>query len=65
MYHIFLIHSPVNGHQSCFNVLAIVVLLCTLEYMCIFQLQFSQGICPVMGLMGHLLLFSCSAVYAQ
>ena len=24
MYHIFLIHSSVNGHQSCFNVLAIV-----------------------------------------
>ena len=24
MYHIFLIHSPVNGYQSCFNVLAFV-----------------------------------------
>ena len=24
MYHIFFIHSPVNGHLSCFQVLAIV-----------------------------------------
>ena len=24
MYHIFFIHSPVNGHSGCFHVLAIV-----------------------------------------
>ena len=32
------------------------LLLClqwTLQYMCFFQLLFSQGVCPVVGLLGH------------
>ena len=53
MYHIFFIHSSVSGRLGCFNVLE-TVLQCTLGYMCLFVLWFSQGICPVVGLLGHM-----------
>ena len=54
MYHRFFIHSCVDGHLGCFHVLAVeIVLRWTPGYMCLFELWFSQGICPVVGLLGH------------
>ena len=52
MYHNFFIHSSVNGHLGCFNVLAIVNSAAV--YICLFELWFSQGKCPVMGLLDHI-----------
>ena len=41
MYHIFYAHSSVDGHFSCFYILAIVnSVAVTLEYMCLFELVF-------------------------
>ena len=55
MYHSFCIHSSVGGHPGCFHVLALVRLLqWTLGYTCLFQLWFFHGICPVVGLLGHM-----------
>ena len=51
--HNFFIHPSVDGHLGCFHVLATVVLQWTLGYTCLFQLWFPQGICPVVGLLGH------------
>ena len=39
---------------GCFHVLAIVELQWTFWYMTLFELWFSQGICPVVGLLGHM-----------
>ena len=43
------IHSSVNGNLGCFRVLP-----WTLECMCLLELWFSQGIYPVVGLLGHM-----------
>ena len=55
MYHIFFICSSVDGDLGCFHVLAIVnsPAVNIWGYMCLFHLWFPQGICPVMGLLGH------------
>ena len=42
------------GHLSCFHVLAIIVLQWTLGSMCLFPFWFSQSICSVLGLLGHM-----------
>ena len=46
MYHIFFIYSSVDGHLGGFHVLLRIVLQWILGCMCLFELGFSQGICP-------------------
>ena len=58
MYHILFIHSFVNGHLGCFHVLAI-------ENSATMNIRvhdplgpcFSLGLCPGVGLQGHIVLF--------
>ena len=55
MYHIFFIHSSIDGHLGSFHVLAIVNSAAVNPgYMCVFELWFIQGIYPVEGLLGHM-----------
>ena len=56
MYQNFFIHSSVDEHLGSFHVPAIIngAVINTLGYLCLFQLWFSQGICPVIGLLGHM-----------
>ena len=55
MYHDFCIHSSVDEHLGCFHVLLLKkVLQWTLGYMHLFNLRFSQGICPVVGFWGQM-----------
>ena len=50
----FFIHSFVNGNLDHFYILAIVnSLLWTLGCMYLFELEFSLGICPGVGLLSH------------
>ena len=39
-----------------------IVLQRTLGYMCLFELWFSQGICPVVGLLGHMIVLGFPGV---
>ena len=56
MYCNFFIHSSVNGHLGCFHVLTIVntAAMNIGVHFFFFQLSFSQGICPVVGLLDHM-----------
>ena len=52
MYHTFFIHSSVDGHLGCFLVLATInsAVMKTAVHV-----SFSIVICPVMGLLGHMI----------
>ena len=55
MYHSFLIHSSTDGHLGCFLVLAIVnSAAVNIEVYVSFSITVFQGICPVVGLLGHM-----------
>ena len=55
MCHIFFTHSSVDGHLGWLHVLAIVNRAAmNIVVMTLFELRFSQGICPVVGLLGHM-----------
>ena len=60
MYHSSFIHSSVDGHLGFFHVLAIINSAAVNEHWgtCVFQLWFPQDICPVVGLLGHMVVLS-------
>ena len=57
MYHIFFIRLSVDEHLGCFHDLAIVnsAAMNTVVHVS-FELWFSLGICPVVGLLGHMVI---------
>ena len=55
MYHIFFIYSSVDGHLGCFHVLAVINnAAMNIVVRVLFELWFSQGICPIVGFLGHM-----------
>ena len=55
MYHNFFFHSSASGHVGCFYVLAVVnSAAINIGVYVSFHLWFSQSICPVAGLLGHM-----------
>ena len=57
MYYIFFIHLSVDGHLGCLHDLAIVTnAAMNIGCICLFEFWFSLGICPVVGLLGHMVI---------
>ena len=55
MYHNLLMHSSANGHLGCFHVLPIInSASVNIGVYASVQFWFPWGICPVMGLVGHM-----------
>ena len=53
--HNFYIHSSVNGYLDCFHFLTMVKCVAmNIRYMLFFQFWFSQGICRIVKLLGHM-----------
>ena len=61
MYHIFFIHSSMDGHLGCLHVLTIVNCAIALNVGApvIFQTVFSQDVCPGVGMQGHIVCAAC------
>ena len=54
MYHIFLIHSSVDGHLGCFHVLAVMnSAVMNIGVHVLFERKFCLGVCPGVGLLDH------------
>ena len=57
MNHFFFIHLSVDGHLGGFHDLAIVdSAAMNTGCMCLFELWFSLGICPVVGMLDHMVI---------
>ena len=55
MHHSFFIHSSVDGHLGCFHTVATVNSAALNTGVRVsFSVRFSQGICPEVGLLGHM-----------
>ena len=68
MYHVFFIHSSVDGHLGCFHVSAIVnsAVVYTGVHASFQKLELSLDMCPGVGLVDHMvvlfLIFSGSSI---
>ena len=58
-------HSSVDGHPDCSHVLAIVhSAAVNIGVHGLSELWFSQGICPVVGLLGHMVDLFLTLIYS-
>ena len=56
IYHIFFIHSSVDGHLGCFHVVLVIVNSAAVNIgeHASFQIRFSPDLCPGVGLLDHM-----------
>ena len=64
MYHIFFIHSSVDGYTGCIHVLAAVgsAAINTVVHLS-FELWFSLAVCPGVGLQDHMVVILYTNIY--
>ena len=64
MYYNFFIHLSVDRHVCCFYVLDIInIAIMIIRVTCLLELWFSQGICPVVGLLDHMVVLLLVGVF--